>query len=84
MAVDGTIATGNFNGGFAKVRADDPRVLVGAFLTCKRDRATGFDQIDAVRALTNIPAFPVGATAQYFQAGMPSTWAPPMVRPEVP
>jgi hypothetical protein len=35
-------------------------------------------------AHTSIPAYPVGATAEFSKAGMPASWTPPMVEPEVP
>jgi hypothetical protein len=31
-----------------------------------------------------IPAYPVGTTADFFQAGMPMSWTPPMAEPESP
>ena len=74
-----TVVTGLFYRGFAEVRADDPRILVAAFLVCRDDSG-----VTRTNSMTTLPAYPVGATAQYFQAGMPATWTPPMVEPEVP
>lgn len=71
------VNTGNFTGGYARVHADDPRVLVGAFYKCR-------EEFGGIRSLSGIPVFPVGATAEYFRAGMPATWTPPMAAPEVP
>lgn len=81
---DSWVSTGFFWRGFALVHATDPRILVGAFLTCKEDSASGGGQYQDMRSTANIPAFPVGATAEYFVAGMPSTWTPPVAVPEVP
>jgi hypothetical protein len=76
---DQIVVTGDFFGGFARVHADDPRVIVSAFLMCKEDGG-----VYPVRSISHIPAFPVGATAEFFQAGMPATRTPPLVEPEVP
>jgi hypothetical protein len=81
---DHRVATGNFTRGFAQVHAGDPRVIVSAFLECHRDRRDSWSQTNAYRGVANIPAYPVGATAQYFIAGMPASWTPPMAAPEVP
>jgi hypothetical protein len=79
------INTGFFVGGFARVYADDPRVLATAFLQCKDGAAAGVGSaFQDVHSHANIPAFPVGTTAQYFTAGMPATWTPPIVLPEAP
>jgi hypothetical protein len=78
VSADTLVNTGNFDSGFARVHADDPRLLVTAFLTCNQDQSAG----SILRALLNIPAFPVGATAEYFQAGMPAEMeALPVVDP---
>jgi hypothetical protein len=84
LGFDVLVTTGNFEGGFAKVYADDPRILVAAFMHCRRDRTGGGGQTDAIRGIVNIPAFPVGATARYFQAGMPISPAPGLATPEPP
>ena len=84
FVADNSASTGNFNSGFARVYSDDPRILVAAFLTCRRDQQNAFEQINAVRGFMNIPAFPVGATAQFFQAGMPAASSSPMAMPELP
>jgi hypothetical protein len=65
-------------GGYARVHANDPRIQVAAFQYCRDGTGITKD----IMSITNIPAFPVGATAEYFQAGMPATWTPPMA--EVP
>ena len=67
-------------GGYARVHAEDPRIEVAAFQYC-RD-AQGYDK--NLLSITNLPAYPVGATLEYFQAGMPTTWMPPMAVPELP
>jgi hypothetical protein len=72
VALDVLVNTGNFDSGFAKVHSDEPRLLVTAFLTCRRDRADGGSGTDPLRGFLSIPTFPVGAPAEYFQAGMPA------------
>jgi hypothetical protein len=67
--------------GFALVTATDPRIMVSAFQYC---RSTSGVSGAVVVAQTNIPAYPVGATMEYFQAGMPAAWTPPIAEPEVP
>ncbi len=64
--------------GYARVHATDPRIEVAAFQYCR----DGLDQGKNIMSITNIPAFPVGATAEFFQAGMPATWMPPIAAPE--
>jgi hypothetical protein len=66
--------------GYALVYADDPRVMATARIYC-RD-ATGI-AANIVSDQT-IPAYPVGTTADFFQAGMPMSWTPPMAEPESP
>ncbi len=75
--MDVEAVTGAFDG-YALVNADDPRILVAAMLRC--------GEKDAKLPLTinNIPAYPVGVTAEFFRAGMPAAWTPPMVAPEMP
>jgi hypothetical protein len=65
--------------GNANVHAKDPRIHVSAYITC-RD-GTGIGSANVV-ALTSVGTAPVGATAEFFQAGMPASWTPPMA--EVP
>jgi hypothetical protein len=72
VSADVLVNTGNFESGFARVNSDDPRILVTAFLTCKHDRLDASSDLDALRGFLSIPTFPVGATAEYFQAGMPA------------
>lgn len=71
------VGTGSFDG-YALVNSDDPRIVVTAMMRC------GENDAPVPSTINSIPAFPVGATAEYFQAGMPSTWTPPMVTPELP
>ena len=66
--------------GYASVHADDPRVHVSAYVIC-RDGTIGTTNIVG---MTQIGTSPVGATMEYFQAGMPMNWAPPMAVPELP
>jgi hypothetical protein len=81
--IDESLPVTDFLGGFANVHADDPRILVSAFITCKEDGGTDNDK--DLRSIANIPAYPVGSTAEFFQAGMPAAWTPgPMAVPEVP
>ncbi len=65
--------------GSALVTADDPRILVSAFQYCRS--GIGYAG-PTILSQTNIPAYPVGATAEYFVAGMPATWTPPKAAPE--
>lgn len=53
-------------GGYALVRAEDPRVMVGAVEFCRE----GLDEA-ALVSLVTIPAYPVGETVQYFRAATP-------------
>jgi hypothetical protein len=66
------ILTTDFTG-YALVTADDPRIMVSAFQYCRSD--TGYSTA-TVLSQTNIPAYPVGATADYFRAGIPAEWPP--------
>jgi len=75
ILVFASAGTGNF-GGYVHVNATDPRIFVTALLRC------GEDSQEIASSITTIPAFPVGATMEYFQAAMPATWTPPMA--EVP
>jgi hypothetical protein len=68
--------------GFALVYAEDPRVLVTAFVSCVGTLQPSLGE--AFRGITNIPAYPVGATMEYFQAGTSPVWTPPMAMPETP
>ena len=67
----------NFTGS-VKVHGD-PRLSVAAFEWCRSAAGTA-----ALVAVNNLPAYPVGAALQYFRAGMPATWTPPMAEPESP
>jgi hypothetical protein len=64
--------TGDFQG-YALVNADDPRVFVSAHMFCEKSGSMSF---------ASIPAYPVGATLEYFQAGMPMMGMPPMAIPQ--
>ena len=77
---DDHIATGDFSG-YALVGGDDPRIMVSAFQFCRS--STGYSGA-IVRSHTNIPAFPVGASAEFFQAGLPTRWAPRVAVTEEP
>jgi hypothetical protein len=68
--------------GYVNVHADDPRILVTAVMMCRDD--TFATPLAKIRVHDTIPAFPVGVTMEYFQAGMPATSTPPTVGPEVP
>jgi hypothetical protein len=74
----GTLSGTGYLIGYATVHAEDPRITTSAYLVCREAR-TGYVPVEAI---TTIPAFPVGATAEYFVAGMPVNWTPPMA--EVP
>lgn len=60
--------TGDFEG-YANVHADDPRILVSAHILCRNSTADPLQS--EIVAITNEPAFPVGATLQFFQAHAP-------------
>ena len=62
----------NFSSGYANVNADDPRIVVSAYLICKDGIGTS-----NLVSMSLVPAYPMGATAEYFQAGMPADWSPP-------
>jgi len=66
--------------GYANVHADDPRILVTATVLCRDGIAAGAK----ILSLNELPAHPVGATAEYFVAGTPATRTPPMVVAESP
>jgi hypothetical protein len=53
--------------------------LASGYLVCRT--GAGFTTLASITA---VDAYPVGATAQYFQAAVPATWTPPMAEPEVP
>ena len=60
--------------GYALVSAEDPRIMVSAFQYCRN--GLGYTGATIV-SQTNIPVYPVGATAEFFQAGLPAGWPPP-------
>jgi len=51
--------------GYARVFADDPRIQAAAFQYCR----DGLDMSKNIMAITQIPVYPVGSTADYFLAG---------------
>lgn len=66
--------------GYALVFANDPRIFVGAYLICTEDSVSG---TSFPRSITNLSAYPVGTTAQFFQAGTPEMApASPLAEPE--
>ncbi len=65
----------NFRGS-VHVQSDDPRISVAAFLRCDTAPA---DRLPA--SVNSLPADPVGATLEYFLAGMPAEWRPPVEGP---
>jgi len=68
----------NFSGGYAHVNADDPRVLASAFRVCREGTGTA-----ALISIGTIPVHAVGATAEYFQAGLPMMrGGPPVAAPD--
>ena len=77
--VDGDADLSNFTGS-ATVHSDDPRIMVTAFEWCR----SGTGAATTLLTVRDLPAYPIGATLEYFQAGMPTTWTPPMAAPEEP
>ncbi len=77
--VDGDADLSNFTGS-AVVHSDDPRILVTAFEWCR----SGTGAATTLLSVRDLPAYPVGATLEYFQAGMPATRTPPVAAPDVP
>lgn len=60
--------------GYALVYADDPRVMVSAFMFCR----AGTGNVPLV-SITNIPTYPVGASMEFFQALNPALGGAPLV-----
>jgi hypothetical protein len=81
FSIQGTTASTSDFSGWANVHADDPRILASAAIVCRDVAGTGASNIEA---MVDVATFPVGATLEYFQAGMPATWTPPMAAPEMP
>jgi hypothetical protein len=69
LNIDGFASTGNFDG-YAHVNADDPRIFVTAVVRC------GEDGKQLPVSITTVPAYPVGTTAEYFQAWIPGSDVP--------
>ena len=80
LFLDNTSADLGDFAGYATVHADDPRIMVSAYLVCR----TGSGWSAALLGIMPIKAFPVGATMEIFQAAIPATGTPPVVVPEVP
>jgi hypothetical protein len=55
--------------GYATVHADDPRILVSAYVVCRDGTGTAAHLI----GVSEVAAFPVGETLDYFQAGSPQS-----------
>jgi hypothetical protein len=66
--------------GYANVNANDPRILVTATILCRDGTAA----TSKIVSQNEVPAFPVGATAEFFQAGMPPGWTQPRALPDKP
>jgi hypothetical protein len=56
----------NMNG-YVNVHADDPRIMASAHVVCRDGTTTDSSLV----AYVGIPASPVGATLDYFKAGLP-------------
>jgi len=68
--------------GFAQVYANDPRIIVSAYLIC-RDAVGGGPA--NLTAMLSIPTFAAGESLEYFQAATPMMGRmPPMVRTKIP
>jgi hypothetical protein len=63
--------------GTAEVHASDPRITVTAFLHCD---SVPVDNDPTV--VNTLSAQPVGASLQYYMAGMSPDWTPPVAPPE--
>jgi hypothetical protein len=63
--------------GHATVHADDPRVHVSSYIVCR----DGTGQPTNILSVSYVGGCPVGATADYFTAGMPQDRTPPTVEP---
>ena len=76
----GAITTDDFSGR-ATVHADDPRIIVTAYMVCR----SGLD-IEAgakIVGMANIPTYPVQSSLDYYQAGLPTELpSAPTVAPE--
>lgn len=64
--------------GYGRVHADDPRIEVAAFQYCRDAQGTSANIV----SITQIPAYPVGSTADFFQAELPAQTAAPLAAPE--
>ncbi len=64
--------------GHANVHADDPRVHVSSYMVCRDETGASTNLL----SVNSIGASPVGATLQYFQAGLPAEWTPPVAEPD--
>jgi hypothetical protein len=66
--------------GYARIYADDPRIHVAAFQYCRDGVGSGKNIV----SITNIPTDPVGATMEYFTAGMPAAEPGRVAKPVMP
>jgi len=73
--VDHSADLANFYGGYAKVFADDPRILVSAYHLCR----TGTGPSSELISIDSIPSYATGASMEFFQAGMPTMAGDPSV-----
>jgi hypothetical protein len=77
---DETANLAEIQGGYARVHASDPRIQVAAFQYCRDGQGNNKN----IMSITQIPVYPVGATLEFYQAGVPEMWSPPMAGSEVP
>jgi hypothetical protein len=67
--------------GYARVHADDPRILATANLICRDGTAAD----SSITAIVGLPTTPVGVTLDIFTAGLRATsGAQPLVEPDSP
>jgi hypothetical protein len=81
FSLQGTVTLTSDFSGWANVHADDPRILASAAIVCRDVAGTGASNIEA---MVDVATFPVGATMEFFQAGMPASWVPPVAVSEMP
>jgi len=63
------VEIGDFDGR-ATVHADDPRIIVTAFMVCRT--ANGIETGQTIVGLVNLPTFAVQDTLSFYQASMPA------------
>jgi len=66
--------------GYGRVHADDPRIEVAAFQYCRDAQGTSANIV----SITQIPVYPVGSTADFFQAELPTETPSLLAAPEAP